>query len=109
MSDGFAVDIGALVDAAKGINGTIADLQNNKVSDIGGSQADYGDADLASTVADFCGRWEIGVQNLANDASQVASRLALSAAAYARAEQKNIALISGILRSSGGDPAAPQW
>jgi hypothetical protein len=57
MSGGFEVDLRALVEAAEGVNGTMADLQNNKVSNIGGSAVDYGDGDLASTVSDFCGRW----------------------------------------------------
>jgi hypothetical protein len=80
ISGGFKVDLGALVRAAVGVNGTIGDLQNNKVSDIGGANANYGGDDLAATVSDFCARWEIGVQNLANDAQQVANRLCLSAA-----------------------------
>ena len=109
MPDGFRVDIRALVEAAEGVNGVILDLKDNKVSDIGGPKADYGNGTLAGTVSDFCNRWEIGVQNLTNDASQVAGRLALSATTYARAERKNVALVSGILRGSGSDPAAPQW
>jgi hypothetical protein len=110
MSAGFEVDLHALVEAAEGVNGTMADLQNNKVSDIGGSAADYGDGDLAGTVSDFCARWEIGVQHLVNDAEQVANRLYLSAAAYAKAERANIASLTGILQSrTGTDPAASQW
>ncbi len=110
MSGGFKVDLGALVQAAEGVNGTITDLQNNKVSDIGGTEADYGDDELAATVSDFCARWEIGVQNLANDAGEVATRLYLSAANYAKAEKTIIAHLAGILQSrTGTDPAASQW
>jgi hypothetical protein len=110
MSDGFEVDLGALVQASEGVNGAMSDLQNNKVSDIGGSAADYGDDDLAGTVSDFCGRWEIGVEHLVNDAKQVANRLSLSAAVYAKAEKTVIARIAGVLGSrSGSDPAASQW
>jgi len=110
MSGGFKVDLGALVQAAVGVNGTISDLQNNKVSDIGGADASYGDDDLAATVSNFCARWEIGVQNLANDAQQVANRLYLSAVNYAKAEKKIIADVQGTLQSrTGTDPAASQW
>ena len=110
MSGGFEVDLRALVEAAEGVNGTMADLQNNKVSDIGGSTVDYGDGDLAGTVSDFCGRWEIGVEHLTNDAQQVANRLFLSAQAYAKAENTVIAHLKGILQSrTGTDPAASQW
>lgn len=110
MSNGFMVNFSDLVDAAEGVNGTIVDLRNDKVSSLGGQSADYGDDALASTVSSFCSRWQIGVQNLVNDASQVATRLALSAAAYARAERKNVALISSVLQQhSGTDPAAAEW
>jgi hypothetical protein len=110
MSGGFEVDFHALVEAAEGVNGTMVDLQNNKVSAIGGSAVDYGDGDLAGTVSDFCARWEIGVQHLTNDAQQVANRLYLSAQAYAKAENTVIAHINGILQSrTGTDPAASQW
>lgn len=109
MSGGFEVDLRALVEAAEGVNGTMIDLQNDKVGDIG-SAVDYGDGDLAGTVSDFCARWEIGVQHLTNDAQQVASRLILSAAAYAKAERTVVADLTGILRSrTGTDPAASQW
>jgi hypothetical protein len=110
MSGGFEVDLGALVQAAEGVNGTMRDLQDNEVSGIGGPEADYGDDDLAAIVSDFCSRWEIGVQNLTDDAKQVASRLSLSVAAYAKAEKTVIAHLAGVLRSrTGTDPAAAQW
>lgn len=110
MSGGFEVDLHALVEAAEGVNGTMADLQNNKVSDIGGSAVDFGDGDLAGTVSDFCARWEIGVEHLTNDAQQVANRLYLSAQAYAKAENTVIAQVKGVLESrTGTDPAASQW
>jgi hypothetical protein len=98
MSGGFRVDLGALVQAADGINETMSDLQNGgKVSgNAGGSAADYGDGNLAATVSDFCARWEIGVQNLASDASQVANRLYRSAASYAEAEKTVITGLTGI-------------
>jgi hypothetical protein len=110
MSGGFEVDLGALVQASEGINGTMTDLRNNKVSELAGLEADYGDDDLAATVSGFCARWEIGVENLTNDANEVANRLSLSVAAYAKAEKTVIAHLAGILQSrTGTDPAASQW
>ena len=53
MSGGFKVDLGALVRAAVGVNGTISDLQNHKVSDIGGADASYGADDLSATVSNL--------------------------------------------------------
>ena len=110
MSDGFEVELTSLVRAAEGVNGAISDMQHNKVSDIGGPGADYGDGNLASVMSSFCSRWEIGVENLTKDASEVASRLTKSAEAYAKAENTNVKMISGImLRRSGADPAASSW
>jgi hypothetical protein len=109
MSGGFKVDLTALVKAAEGVNGTIADVSTDQVSGIVGAQDSYGNDSLGGTVSDFCSRWQIGVQNLCTDASQVASRLALSAAAYAKAEKKNVAAVSGVFQGGGTDPAASQW
>jgi hypothetical protein len=110
MSDGFQVNLTALLEAAEGVNGAIAAMASNKVSDIGAPQANYGNEKLAGTASDFCSRWETGVQNLTTDGCQFASRLALSAVAYAKAEKKNVSAISGIMRRSNGtDPAASQW
>jgi hypothetical protein len=110
VPDGFEVDLTSLVRAADGVNGAISDLQHNKVSDIGGPGADFGDGSLASVMSGFCSRWEIGVENLTKDASEVASRLTKSAEAYAKAENTNVKMISGImLRRSGADPAASSW
>lgn len=107
VSGGFEVDLTSLVRAAEGVNGVISDMHGNKVSDIGGPGADYGDDDLAGVISGFCSRWEIGVANLTKDASEVASRLAKTAEAYAKAENTNVNMISGImLRTSGPDPAA---
>jgi hypothetical protein len=110
VSGGFEVDLTSLTRAVEGANGVIADMQDNKVSDIGGPGADYGDGDLAGVIAGFCSRWEIGVANLTKDASETASRLAKSAEAYAKAENTNVSMISGImLRNSGVDPASSSW
>lgn len=107
---GFEVDLTSLVRAAEGVNGVITDMEYSKVSSISGPGADYGNDGLASVMSDFCSRWEIGVEHLTKDASEVASRLTQSANAYARAESKNVSMISGIMqRSSGTDPAASSW
>jgi hypothetical protein len=110
VSDGFTVDLTSLVRAAEGVNGVITDMQYSKVADIGGPGADYGDGGLASVMGDFCARWEIGVEHLTSDATQVAGRLTQSAEAYARVEHANVSMISGILqRRAGTDPADSAW
>lgn len=91
MSGGYEVDLTSLVHAAEGVNGVISDMEHSKVSDIGCPGADYGDGNLASVMSDFCSRWEIGVEHLTKDASEVASRLGI------------------MFRRSSTDPAASSW
>jgi hypothetical protein len=105
MPDGFRVDLGALESAAEGINTTLYELQSKKVSDVDGAKGDYGHDDLGDTIADFCDRWEIGVEHLAKDAQEIASRLSLSVQAYLRVDQGLKGQADGMLqRSAGEDP-----
>jgi hypothetical protein len=107
MADGFRVDLTALEQAAAGVNTVLGQLKATKVADLGGASADYGHAGLADTVADFCDRWELGVEHLATDGQQVASRLSLSVLAYRRAEQASKQRVDQIVQSATGpDPAA---
>jgi hypothetical protein len=105
MADGFRVDLGALEDAAEGVNATLYDLQSKKVSDIGGTQGDYGHEHLGETIADFCDRWELGVEHLAKDAQEIANRLSRSVQAYLHVDTALKGHMDGMLqRSSGEDP-----
>ena len=105
MTDGFSVDLGALEDAAAGVNTTLNDLAAHKVSDLVGAAGDYGHADLASTAADFCSRWELGVENLAKDGQQVSDRLSMSVQAYLQVDEGAKGIFDGILtHTTGADP-----
>jgi hypothetical protein len=105
MPDGFSVDLGALENAAEGVNTTLYDLQAKKVNDLDGSKDDYGHGHLADTVADFCDRWELGVEHLAKDAQEIASRLSRSVQAYLKVDQAFKGHADGILqRTTGSDP-----
>jgi hypothetical protein len=107
MPDGFRVDLAALEDAAAGINMTLEDLGNARVDSLDGRSADYGHDHLASTVADFCDRWEIGVEHLATDGREVAQRLSQSVQDYRRVDTAAKDRMNGIRqRSTGPDPAA---
>jgi hypothetical protein len=107
MSDGFRVDLGALEDAAIGINTTLNDLRATRVDDIDGRAADYGHDRLAETIADFCDRWQLGVDHLATDAQEIAGRLSHSVQAYLKVDQDAEGRMDGILqRQNGPDPAA---
>jgi hypothetical protein len=107
MSDGFRVDLGALEAAAAGINTTLNDLTARKIDDLDGRHGDYGHEHLAATVADFCDRWELGVEHLATDGQEIAARLSHCVQDYLKVDRAATGRMDGILeRRSGPDPAA---
>jgi hypothetical protein len=107
MSDGFRVDLGALENAATGVNETLAGLKAARVDSLDGNTDDYGHDRLAEMVKDFCDRWEIGVEHLAGDGREIAQRLNHSVAAYLAADKAAKGRMDGIYQSpTGPDPAA---
>jgi hypothetical protein len=106
MSEGFRVDLGALEDAAIGINTSLNDLKAIRVDDLDGRAPDYGHDRLANQVADFCDRWELGVEHLATDGQEVAARLSHAVQSYLKVDQFAKGRMDGVLqRFSGPDPA----
>ena len=107
MADGFSVDLGALEDAASGIDDTLNDLKKSRVDSIGGSTGDYGHDHLASTVKDFCDRWEIGVEHLATDGREIVDRLKQCVQDYVAADKGARGRLDGVFKqATGPDPAA---
>jgi hypothetical protein len=84
--DEFYVDLEALEKAASGINTTLDAMATKKVSDVDSPRESFGHDELASAVEDFCDRWNIGVENLATDGSEVADRLNQCVKRYQAAE-----------------------
>ena len=104
MGDGFRVDIGALERAAAGVDGTLDEVSQQKVSDIPRDKAAFGHERLATALSDFCGRWQQGVDDLAKDGREIAARLTASAAVYRKAEQNvRDKITNGILSGPGSD------
>lgn len=101
MSDGFRVDLGALTDASQGIDGVLYDVDNYKIKEIKIDKSVAGHDRLASSISDFCDRWDRGVNNLVKDGQAVADRLRACVEAYDRMEKANTGIFSG----SGPDPA----
>jgi hypothetical protein len=54
-------------------------------------------------VADFCSRWEIGVEHLAKDGQEVSDRLTKCVEAYLRVDKNLKGYLDGILQHSSGD------
>jgi hypothetical protein len=106
MAEGFRVDLEALQQAADGVNGTLDQLSEHKVSDI--DRSAFGHDHLGDTVADFGDRWQRGVENLAKDGREIAGRLTDSVRTYRKVEEGLHDHLQGILqRFTGPDPAAP--
>lgn len=106
MPDGFRVDLPALKKAAEGVNSTIGAMAKKRVRDIDCPADGFGHDRLAATVAEFCDRWDMGVENLTEDAKEIAGRLAHCVQVYRQTDEAARAHFEGITqRSSGDDPA----
>ncbi|HEX6501358.1 MAG TPA: hypothetical protein VF054_20350 [Micromonosporaceae bacterium] len=107
MADGFFVDFGALYKAAEGVTDTLGAMATRKVSDVDAPKHAFGHDRLAGTVADFCDRWEIGVEHLTKDAQAIADQLNACVNAYLHVDATIRKTFDGIVqRASGPDPAA---
>lgn len=107
MAGGFAVDLGALEQAAAGVNGTLDQVGRQRVSDIPHDESAIGHTDLASTLSDFLDRWQRGVDNLAKDGQEIAACLTANTNAYRAVEQglhEHITRINAELTGIGADP-----
>lgn len=104
MGEHYQVDLEALEKAATGVNGTLDQISIKKVSDIEHDEAEVGHEQLASTLSDYLERWQRGVDNLAKDGRQIATRLTANVNAYRRVEEHTHKQFHGILRGTQ-DPA----
>lgn len=107
MSDGFRVDVGALRHASDGIDGVLQDVRAENVTAIDPGVTAFGHTRLASSLAGFCDRWQLGVDNLATDGQEIAGRLRVSMNAYEQFERAAKQRLDSILQGTGPDPGAP--
>ncbi|MEU9487148.1 hypothetical protein AB0D83_26375 [Streptomyces decoyicus] len=104
MADHYRVDLEALEKAATGVNGTLDEISVQKVSGIPHGESEVGHESLASTLSDFLDRWQRGVDNLAKDGQEIATRLTACVNAYHRVEEHTHKQFHGILHGNN-DPA----
>ncbi|MCI2424030.1 hypothetical protein MOQ72_42185 [Saccharopolyspora sp. K220] len=77
------------------------------MSDIDCPAEAFGHGRLATTVAEFCDRWNQGVVNLADDGAEIAGRLAQCVEVYRLTDEAVRVHFEGIVqRVAGDDPAA---
>lgn len=79
--DGISAELDSLVGAAAGVRRIVAMVQDRTVEGLD-DEAQVGHSALASTLADFCARWQQGIGALVYDQEQVAVRLEKSAKTY---------------------------
>ncbi|SDY00441.1 hypothetical protein SAMN05216215_1018110 [Saccharopolyspora shandongensis] len=108
LVDGFRVDLTALTGASKGVRDTIESMNDRKVSDVDCPADAFGHDRLATTVDEFCNRWNEGVTNLTDDAKEVSARLDYCAKAYLQTDEAARAHFEGIVQRTGGDDPAAQ-
>ena len=109
MADGFRVDLAALQQASQGVGGVVDEVAAQGVGDIPHGSDAIGHAGLAGTFSDFLSRWARGVDNLASDGREIASRLTANVNAYTEAEQNvhsHITTVGSELEGTGTDPGA---
>lgn len=108
MASGFRVDLSALEQAAVGVAGVLDQVAQQRLHGIKTADAVVGHDRLASTVSDFCARWQRGVEHLATDGRVIANGLIDCAVAYHQADLRGSDRLGGILeRSIGPSPKGP--
>lgn len=83
------VDLAALTAAGGGIADLVDELDRQPVDDIDCDEAAVGHSGLADQLETFCGRWQIGVTNLATDGKAVSELLLAVAAEYGAVDDHN--------------------
>lgn len=105
--DGFHVDVTALSHASDGIRRTVEAMHERSVQELSRPSSAFGHDRLTSVMAEFCSRWDDGIQHLCSDAREISERLDHCAQAYRQAEQTAHEQLHAVLDEHGGpDPAA---
>ncbi|MCX2729409.1 NucA/NucB deoxyribonuclease domain-containing protein [Saccharopolyspora sp. NFXS83] len=113
MGDGFRVDVEAIKTAGLGIAELMASLTATQVDDVDATPGAVGHPGLASGVAGFCDRWQVGAENLTKDGEQLSRNLIDCAGTYLAIEQDLVFALGGsaedLVDAEGGarppDPA----
>jgi hypothetical protein len=100
--DGFHVDLDALSAASIGITQTLKDMDQCKIRGICGEPEQYGHQGIHDVFANFCGRWQQGVDVLLEDAKSLRDGLNQAADAYARGDA-NAAVVPTNIEKIMGD------
>ena len=84
---GFHVDVSKLTEAANGISASVADQDRFALKRLPGQSTQYGNDDLHDAFADYCNRWNDGLDILTEDAKAISDSLSRVAQAYQAADR----------------------
>ncbi|SFB64949.1 hypothetical protein SAMN05216266_1514 [Amycolatopsis marina] len=99
--DGFDVDVDALRGAASGIGKTLHDREVCEIRGVCGDAEQYGSDAVHGAFADFCGRWQYGVEVLLDDAEGIRDALGRAASAYQATDEGMRDPLQGAARAMG--------
>lgn len=102
MTDGYAVDLGALDAAARSIRTTVDHVALDPRLDHLGAAA--GHDQLTHALGEFGVRWRRGVEALSEDGRTIADHLARAHEAYRASDAAAAPMFDGVVRGSGPDP-----
>ena len=84
---GFHVDVAKVTEAAKRIADSIVDQHQFELRKLPGHAGQYGDDDLHDALAEYCNRWNDGLDILLKDAKAINETLFRVAQAYQASDQ----------------------
>ncbi|RAS61975.1 hypothetical protein C8D87_109424 [Lentzea atacamensis] len=120
---GFGVDLGAMGQAIKGVNDTVAALKEfapdgghlmastTSLGFLCPSQDECGDEVLAEALEEFFDRWKWGVRHLVEEGTEMVSALSDTRSVYEQAEDKLKQGFQLLLGDPGSqvDPTKQSW
>jgi hypothetical protein len=101
---GFHVDIDVLESAAKNMGDVVRDQDGFELRGLCGEPTLYGHKGIHDALAELCGRWSVGLDALADRASELGDLLGEAAAAYREVEHGNT---SALKTDPGWDAVDP--
>lgn len=101
---GYSVDVDALKDAGLGLADLLVALDELHVENIDCDRKFVGHAGLADSYESFTTRWQVGVDTLTKDGTELSRRLVDAAGRYIEAEQKHHEMLKQIVSGTGDDP-----
>ncbi len=101
---GFHVDVDVLESASTSMGEILHDQDSFELRGLCGDSPLYGHDGVHGALAEFCGRWSIGLDALADRAGDLGDLLGTAAKAYRAVEHDNTAALKG---DPGWDAVTP--